>query len=96
MMFASYSNDFKAEASLRPGMNPHTDPLGGLAAQTALRQSVVAVFLPAAGRANVPGAYGSLGNVGWIGRPGRDTAFNLLGCWRGVTRDPVMKFGLDP
>lgn len=96
LMFANYSHYFKAEAGLRPGVNPYTGPLGGPAAQAALNQSVGAVFLPAAGRANVPGAYESLGNVGWIGQLGRDNTFNLLGRWRGATRDPIMKFGLDP
>lgn len=96
LMFANYSYYFRADASLRPGVNPFTGPLGGPAAQAALNQSVGAVFVPAAGRANIPGAYEALGNAGWIGNLGRDNAFNVLGRWRGRTRDPIMKFGVDP
>jgi hypothetical protein len=96
LVFANDSHYFRAEASLRPGVNPFTGPLGGPAAQAALNQSVGPVFLLAADRANIPGAYEAPGNVGWVGNLGRDNAFNLLGRWRGRTRDPIMKFGLDP
>ncbi|MCS7041432.1 MAG: TonB-dependent receptor plug domain-containing protein [Bryobacteraceae bacterium] len=96
LMFANYSYYLRADAEALPGVRLYEGPLAGPQAQAALNQSIGSLVIPAAGRANIPGAYRMLGNLGLLGNLGRDTSFNLLGRWRGPTRDPIMKFGLDP
>lgn len=54
------------------------------------------MVIPGVGRANIPGAYTMLGNIGVMGNVRKSTAVTLLGRWRGTTRDPIMKFGVDP
>lgn len=95
-MFANYSYYFKADVEARPGVRLYTGPLGGPGAQVALNQSIGSLVIPAVGRASIPGAYDMLGNIGLLGTVRKHYSFNLLGRWRGQTRDPIMKFGLDP
>ena len=96
MGFANYSCYFDSDTRARPGVSLYAGPLGGPAAQEALNASINAMVIPGVGRANIPGAYTMLGNIGVMGNVRKSTAVTLLGRWRGTTRDPIMKFGMDP
>ena len=71
-------------------------PLGGPNAQAAINNSVGQFFLPYDGRTIIPGAYDWLANFGAIYRPDSKTIINTLLRYRGITRDPIMKFGVNP
>jgi hypothetical protein len=71
-------------------------PLGGPPAQPAINNAVGQFFLPYDGRAIIPGAYDWLANFGAIYRPNARGIINLILRYRGNTKDPIMKFGVDP
>lgn len=71
-------------------------PLGGPGAQEAINNSIGQFVLPYHDKAIIPGGYDWLANFGVIARPDAGTIINTIFRYRGITRDPIMKFGVDP
>ena len=95
-LFSNFTRFLECDTYPRPGVTRYRGPLGGPAAQDFLNRSAGQMVIPGAERAMLPGAYDWLGNAGLLGSLGKRNQFNLISRMRGPTRDPIMKFGLDP
>ena len=71
-------------------------PLGGPDAQNAINNSIGKFYLPYHGKTIIPGAYDLLANFGATYRPDSKTIINSLMRYRGKTKQPIMKFGINP
>ncbi|MEO0075303.1 MAG: TonB-dependent receptor plug domain-containing protein [candidate division WOR-3 bacterium] len=95
-VFANATYFIQSETRKYDNITIYEGPLGGPAAQPAINQSVGHFVLPYNGRAIIPGTYDWLANIGFIFRPDNKTIINTIARYRGITTDPIMKFGVDP
>lgn len=95
-IFTNVTYFSRAETRKYDDIKLYQGPLGGPNAQAQINNSVGQFVLPYHGKSIIPGAYDWLANAGVIVRPDDKTIFNLLARYRGITRDPIMKFGVDP
>lgn len=95
-LFASLTRFLKSETTKYSHIALYDGPLGGPDAQSAINQSVGKFIIPYHGKAIIPGSYNWLGNFRAVYRPDSYTLINAKIRYRGETKDPIMKFGIDP
>lgn len=71
-------------------------PLSGPAAQASINNSIGKFVLPYNNKPVIPGAYKWLANLGASYNPDLKTVVSTILRYRGVTENPIMKFGLNP
>lgn len=95
-IFVNATYFLESETRVYDDVDIYEGPMGGPDAQEIMYNSIGHQFLAYHGKAIIPGAYDLLANAGITYNPTSRSAINLLARYRGVTEDPIMKFGIDP
>jgi len=95
-IFANATYYIESKTEKYDDIELYNGPLGGPAAQTAINNSIGKFFLPYHGKTIIPGAYDLLANFGANYRPDSKTIINSVIRYRGKTKEPIMKFGINP